>query len=100
MPEMDNRKGAIPMNESNNQIQKTSEATRALQGVAEDMERERADRGRADSDPRGESEGRAVADATASREDRAPGAPAVTGRDETGVQDALRPVPVQARNPH
>lgn len=99
------------MNESNNEIQKVHEATRALQSIAEDIERERAERGRADSDPRGESDGRDVADAAASSEtnpdgarasgkDHVPGAPAVTGRDETGVQDAMRPVPVQARNPH
>lgn len=88
------------MNESNNEIQKVHEATRALQSIAEDIERERAERGRADSDPRGESDGRDVAGAAASREDHAPHAPAATGHDELGVQDALRPVPVQARNPH
>jgi len=88
------------MNESNNEIEKVHEATRALQSVAEDMERERAERGRADSDPRGESHGGAVPDATASREKHDAGAPAVTGLDEVGVSDALRPVPVQARNPH
>ena len=50
------------MNESNNEIEKVHEATRALQSVAEDMERERAERGRADSDPRGESDGEAIAE--------------------------------------
>ena len=85
------------MNESNNEIQKVHEATRALQGVAEDIERERAERGRADSDPRGESEG---PDVDASANDPGPAVPAVTGFGGIAVPDPLRPVPVQARNPH
>jgi len=88
------------MNESNNEIQKVHEATRALQGVAEDIEHERGERGRADSDPRGESDGEGPADSTASREDHDAGAADVAGRDETGLQAALRPIPIQARNPH
>jgi hypothetical protein len=85
------------MNESNNEVQKEHETTRALQSVAEDMDRERAKNGRADSDPRGESEGR---DVDASANDRGPAVPAVTGLGGLAVPDALRPVPVQAREPH
>jgi len=88
------------MNESNNEIEKVHEATRALQSVAEDMERERAERGRADSDPRGESDGTSDADAAASASDSGPAVPAVTGPGGIGVPDALRPGPVQPRNPH
>jgi hypothetical protein len=85
------------MNESNNEIQKEHEATLALQSVAEDIEHERAERGRADSDPRGESEHR---DVDASANVRGPAVPAVTGLGGLAVPDALRPVPVQAREPH
>jgi hypothetical protein len=85
------------MNESDNEIQREHEATRALQSVAEDMERERAERGRADSDPRGESEHR---DVDASATDRGPAVAAVTGLGGLAVPDPLRPVPVQAREPH
>ena len=88
------------MNESNNEIEKVHEATRALQSVAEDIERERAERGRADSDPRGESDGGAIADATASTNNPGPAVPVVTGPGGIGLPDALRSVPVQARNPH
>ncbi len=85
------------MNESKIDIQKVHEATRALQGVAEDMDRERAKNGRADSDPRGESEHR---DVDASANDPGPAVPAVTGFGGLAVPDALRPVPVQTREPH
>ena len=85
------------MNESKIDIQKEHEATLALQSVAEDIEHERAKNGRADSDPRGESEHR---DVDASAHDRGPAVPAVTGLGGLAVPDALRPVPVQAREPH
>jgi hypothetical protein len=84
------------MNESKIDIQKEHEATLALQSVAEDIEHERAKNGRADSDPRGESEHRGV---DASANDRA-AVPAVTALGGLAVPDALRPVPVQAREPH
>lgn len=85
------------MNESKIEIQKVHEATRALQSVAEDIEHERAERGRADSDPRGESEG---ADSGASANAPGPAVPAVTGPGGIGTPDPLRPIPVQPPSPH
>ena len=99
------------MNESKNEIQKMHEATRALQGVAEDMERERAERGRADSDPRGESEGRAMSDeATFSedhpdgvadtREDHRSGAVGGGGNIQSSVQGVLDVAPNWIMKPY
>ena len=99
------------MNESNNEIQKVHEATRALQGIAEDIERERAERGRADSDPRGESEGRAMSDeatfsedhpdgAADAREDHRPGAVGGEGSIESSVQGVLDAAPNWIMKPH
>ena len=99
------------MNESNNEIQKMHEATRALQGVAVDIERERAERGRADSDPRGESEGRAMSDEAAfsehhpdgaadTREDHRPGAVGGQGNIASSVQGVLDASPNWIMKPH
>ncbi len=92
------------MKESGQSQEEVHEGTEALQKVADDVERERAERGRTDFDAPDIPEEQAMADAAAhsednpdveaeSREDHVPGAEGTKGRAERGADNILREVP-------
>lgn len=92
------------MNESEQEEQKIHEGTEALQNIADEVERERQQRGRTDFDAPDEAPERAMADAAAhsednpdvdadSREDHARGGSGTVGRAERGADSVLREVP-------
>lgn len=101
------------MNESTNLTDEKAlhEGTRALQDIAADVERERAQRGRSEFEAPDQGAERAIADEAAlsadhpdadadTREDHAPGTQAMSGRAERGVESILARGPERSPGPH
>lgn len=92
------------MNESMKDDKEIHEGTEALQNIAEEVERERAERGRTDFDVPDLPDEQAMAEAAAhseenpdvadeSREDHEPAAEGTKGRAERGADNTLRMPP-------
>lgn len=102
------------MNESSKESQedqKAYEATHALQDIAADVEKERAERGHSDVDSADEPDGRAMSDEAAlsdenpdgagdTREDRPPGAVGGDGHIASALEGVLDAAPNRALYPH
>lgn len=92
------------MNESMKDDKEVHKGTEALQHIADEVERERAERGRTDFDVPDLPDEQAMAEAAAhseenpdvadeSREDHEPAAEGTKGRAKRGVNNTLREVP-------
>lgn len=92
------------MNESTHDDEAVHKGTEALQHIADEVERERAERGRTEFDAPDMPDEQAMAEAAAhsednpdveaeSREDHEPAAEGAKGRAERGVNNTLREVP-------
>ncbi|MCB2411866.1 hypothetical protein LGT39_03245 [Demequina sp. TTPB684] len=95
------------MNDSTRSDKSVSEGTEALQQIAEEVEREREERGGSEFDPPAKPDEQLMADEAAhsadnpdldedTREDHATGSDDTDGRAERGAEDILR-IPPHAR---